>query len=234
MEKLAQKNRDKVIDVLMERLRFERAGVKLYDKVLERMRQSTGETRRSGGGDYTTYGLSGYGGDATRDMRDDIHREQGSDAPEPERDREKKVVAEMLPHVERIRDQEKEHEEWLEDCIRRLGGDDKRMTEMAKLSARESSGIEAVIMKDPELPHLFHALLAAEHVDMAGWDLLVALADEAGDREAQEDFRKRLQEEERHLAFLREALRIFSAHEILGKDLESPARGDRSPPDDIV
>ncbi len=229
MEKLAQKNKDKVIDVLMERLRFERAGVKLYDKVLDRMRQSTGETRGSGGGDYTTYGLSGYGGDAERGMRDDIRREQGG-AREPERDREKDVVAEMLPHVEQIRDQEKEHEEWLEDCIRRLGGDDKRMTEMAKLSARESAGIEAVIMKDPELPHLFHALLAAEHVDVAGWDLLVVLADDAGDRDAQEDFRKRLQEEERHLAFLREALRTFSAHEILGKDLESPIRGDSSSP----
>ncbi len=234
MNRLAQKNKDKVIDVLMERLCFERTGVKLYDRVLERMRQSIDERRRrqDASGDYSTYGVSGYGGDVFRGMHDDIRREQGSANHEPDREREREehVVAKMLPHMEKIRDQEKEHEEWLENCIRQLGGDDKHMTEMARVSALEVTGIEKVIKKDPELPHLFHALLAAEHVDLAGWDLLVALADEAGDREAEEEFRKRLQQEERHLAFLREALRTFSAHEILGEDLESPTGGDRSIP----
>ncbi len=38
MEKLAQHGAAKVIDVLNERLAFERAGVKLYDRVLEVMR----------------------------------------------------------------------------------------------------------------------------------------------------------------------------------------------------
>jgi len=230
MNRLAEKNKDKVIDLLMERLSFERAGVKLYDKVLERMRQSIGGSRRHQDGDYSTYGVSGYGPDVFRDMRDDIRGEQGSAVHEPEREREEHVVAEMLPHMEKIRDQEKEHQEWLENCIRQLGGDDKHMTEMARVSAQETTGIEKLIKKDPELPHLFHALLAAEHVDLAGWDLLVALADEAGDRDAEEEFRKRLQQEERHLAFLREALRTFSAHEILGEDLESPTRGDTSIP----
>jgi ferritin-like metal-binding protein YciE len=136
----------------------------------------------------------------------------------------------MLPQMEKIRAQEKEHEEFLETCIRQLGGDAKHMTEMAILSEREATGIEKVIKKDPELPHLLHALLASEHVDTAGWDLLAALADEAGDGDAEGEFRKRLQEEERHLAFLREALRTFSAHELLGKDLELPTGGDRTIP----
>jgi rubrerythrin len=225
MDRLAQKNREKVIDLLMERLSFERAGVKLYDKVLERMRDSSGARGgRHGGGDYTTYGLSGYrGGDVERGVHEDIDREQGSGAHRDlEREREERVVAEMLPLVEKIRAQEKEHEEWLKSCIRRLGGDDKRMTEMANVTAREAAGIEKVVMKDPQLPHLFHALLAAEHVDTAGWDLLLVLAAEAGDDAAEEEFRKRLEEEERHLAFLREALRTFSAHEVLGEELHSP------------
>jgi rubrerythrin len=227
MDQLARKNKDKVIDLLMERLCFERAGVKLYDKVLERMRESSSEKHRRYGasGDYSTYGVSGYGGDAFRGMREDIQREQGTDAHAPEREREERVVAEMMPQVEKIRDQEKEHEEWLKNCIRRLGGNDKRMTEMANVTAREAIGIEKVIMKDPEIPHLFHALLAAEHVDTAGWDLLVALATEAGDSDAQEEFKKRLQQEERHIAFLREALRMFSAHAILGEGLQSPTPG---------
>lgn len=181
MDKLARMNKERVIDVLAERLCFERAGVKLYDKVLEQMRQS---------------------------------KEQ--------------VVTEMLASMQEFRGHEKEHEEWLEDCIRRLGGDDKQMTERARLIAQEASGIEAVIMKDPELPHLFHALLAAELVDCASWDLLVELADDAGDRTARKEFKKRLAEENEHLTFLREAVRTFSAHEILGEDLEPPTRrGER-------
>ena len=40
MKKLAAKNPAKVIDLLSERLAFERVGVKLYDAVLERMRSS--------------------------------------------------------------------------------------------------------------------------------------------------------------------------------------------------
>lgn len=227
MERLAQRNKDKVIDLLTERLWFERAGMRLYDRVLERMRQSAGEGRRRqvSGGDYSTYGLSGYGGDVFRDMSEDIRRQQAVPGPDPERGREEQVVGAMLPHMERIRDQEREHMEWLETCIRQLGGDEGQMTELAVLSERETSGIERVIRKDPELPHLLHALLAAEHVDTAGWDLLAALADEAGDVSAQEEFRRRLREEERHLAFLRDALRTFWAHEIVGKDLVAPAGG---------
>jgi ferritin-like metal-binding protein YciE len=131
----------------------------------------------------------------------------------------------MLPQLAECREQEKEHEEWLEGCIRHLGADPGRPTEMARLAARETSGIEAVIMKDPEFPHLLHALLAAEHVDGAGWDLLVALAEQAGDGEATEQFEKRRLEEEQHLALLREALRMFSAHRVLDEDLRWPASG---------
>lgn len=179
MEKLSKKNKEKVLDVLVERLCFERAGVRLYDKVLERMRQSK----------------------------------------EP-------AVADMLTQMKEFREQDKEHEEWLQNSIRSLGGDPTQMTEKATLTTQEAAGIEAVIMRDPELPHLFHALLAAELVDNAGWRLLVEIADAAHARQAKKEFKKRLREEEQHLAFLREALRNFSAHEILGEELESPRRGE--------
>ena len=175
MDKLAKRNKDKVIDVLCERLCFERSGVKLYDKILERMRQSS----------------------------------------EPN-------IQKMMEQMQEHRDQEKEHEEWLEGCIRKLGGDDKQLTEKARLVTEESKGIEEVIMKDPELPHLFHALLAAELVDNAGWDLLVQLADEADDTPAKKEFKKRLHEEEEHLILMREAMKKLSAHEVLGEKLEMP------------
>jgi bacterioferritin (cytochrome b1) len=175
MEKMAQKNKTKLLDLLSERLCFERSGVKLYDKVIERMKQSQDPT-----------------------------------------------FTKMLDRMQEHRDEEKEHEEWLEECIRDLGGDDKTITEKAKLVQEMSAGIEQVVMSDPELPHLFQALLAAELVDNAGWDLLVELADEAGDRTTLKEFEKRLHEEEEHLVLMRDAIAKLSAHEVLGKALEMP------------
>jgi rubrerythrin len=175
MDKLAQKNREKVIDVLAERLQFERSGVKLYDAIIAKMRQSQ----------------------------------------EP-------AITELLDQMQEHRDQEKEHEEWLEECIRKLGGDDEQLTEKARLVAQESKGIEEVIMKDPAIPHLFHALLAAELVDNAGWDLLAQLADEAEDGKAKREFTKRLHHEEEHLVFVREVMKKLSAHEVLGEKLQMP------------
>jgi ferritin-like metal-binding protein YciE len=89
---------------------------------------------------------------------------------------------------------------------------------MSKLVERESQGIEKVVQEDSELPHLFHALLAAELVDNAGWDLLVQLADEAGDRQAKKEFRKRLNEEAEHLVVVRRALEKNILKEVLQQD----------------
>ncbi len=175
MQKMAQRNKTKLLDLLSERLCFERSSVKLYDKVLERMRS----------------------------------------AKEP-------MIAKMLEQMQEHRDQEKEHEEWLEGCIRDLGGDDRQITDKARLVQEMSKGIEQVIMHDAELPHLFQALLAAELVDNAGWDLLVELADEADDRATVKEFKKRLHEEEEHLILMREAMAKLSAHEVFGQALQMP------------
>ncbi len=177
MEKLARHGAGKVIDVLNERLAFERAGVKLYDRVLEVVRASTDEN-----------------------------------------------VQRMLEELQEHRDEEKEHEEWLEEQIRGLGGDAHAETEKSRLVTRESKGIEEVVMSDAQLPHLLHALLAAELVDNAGWDLLTQLADEAGDRDAKREFKRRLHEEEDHLVFVRKAFEKLSFQEVLGEDVTLPKR----------
>jgi rubrerythrin len=176
MKKLAEKNRTKVIDLLTERLAFERAGVKLYDAILVKMESSA----------------------------------------------EEEIVA-MLGQMREHRNQEWQHEEFLEQQIRELGGDAHGETEMSLLTKRESQGIEQVVF-DPTspLPHLFHALLAAELVDNAGWDLLVELADEVGDRDAKKEFKRCLKEEEEHLVFVREAMERFARREVLGEPLAAP------------
>src|SRR5256885_16445882 len=75
MDKL-KKNVGKVIDLLSERLAFERAAVKLYDTLHARLRVATDPALRA-----------------------------------------------LLEQIEHDRDEEKEHEEWLEEQIRAPGGD---------------------------------------------------------------------------------------------------------------
>jgi bacterioferritin (cytochrome b1) len=169
METLATYNREKVIDLLSERLEFERAGVKLYDTILEKIEGATDPN-----------------------------------------------VSRLLPDMRKHRDQEKEHEEWLEEQIRSLGGDANKKTEMAELTLRESKGIEEVVSQDDQVTHLFHALLTAELVDNAGWELLIELADDADDREARREFKQRLHEEEDHLIFARQAVLWFARKDVLG------------------
>jgi bacterioferritin (cytochrome b1) len=176
MQELSKRNRVKVIDLLMERLTFERSGVQLYDAVIAKVR-------------------------ASRDTQ----------------------VQQMLDRLQEHRDEEKEHEEWLEAQLRALGADAHGTTEMSDLIKRESKGIEDVILDgDNEIVHNFHALLAAELVDNAGWDLLVELADEAGDRDAKKAFKKRLHEEEEHLIFMRRAIQKLARRDVLGEEVSMP------------
>ena len=176
MEKLAKKNATKVIDLLNERLAFERSGVQLYDTLLSRLRTAT----------------------------------------------EDPALKALLGQMKEYREEEKEHEEWLEQQIRSLGGDAHAPTIKSELVTRESSGIEDVIMHDPELPHLFHALLGAELVDNAGWELLAQIADEAGDRGMKREFKKRLHQEEEHLLFIRKAVQKFAFRDVLGEEVKMP------------
>jgi bacterioferritin (cytochrome b1) len=170
MKKLAEHNKEKLIDLLGERLAFEREAVKLYDTIVAKLDASG----------------TGGGVEAFRD------------------------------EIEAFRDQEREHQEWLEEQIRQLGGDVNVKSEMAKVVEKESIGIEQVVMDDDLLPHVMHALQTAELIDNSGWQLLIELADDADDRKARAEFRKRLHEEEDHLIFVRTANLAFARKEVLG------------------
>lgn len=129
----------------------------------------------------------------------------------------------LVPTLRKHRNEEKEHEEWLEDCIRQLGGTAHETTDMARLEAEESQGIQSVIIDGhTKVLDLLHALLSAELADNAGWDLLVKLAGDLGDRETKLEFAKRLVEETKHLAFIREAVIRATEMEITGTELEMP------------
>ena len=169
--KLAEKNREQVIDLLCERLAFERSTVRLYDRILEALRLSA-DAR-------------------TRDL-----------------------LATMQKH----REEEDQIARWLEGRIRELGGDDRAETDLARLATREARGIEEVAENDAaDVTHLLHALLAVEGVDNAGWELLVHLADAAGDGEAKRELERRLRQERRHLAFVRDAIERLAVRTLFGE-----------------
>jgi bacterioferritin (cytochrome b1) len=175
MKKLAQAHPEKLLDLLNERLKFERTGVKLYDMVLAKLNLCKDQT-------FTP----------------------------------------MIGQIKTVREQEKEHEEWLEDCIRGLGGTAHEETELSELVERESKGVMDVVATDDEIPHLFHALLTAELVDNNGWKLLLTIADEADDDEARREFRKRAREEEEHLIFIRSVVAALTRRDVLGKNVQVP------------
>jgi rubrerythrin len=128
-----------------------------------------------------------------------------------------------LPRLSEYRDQEKEHEEWLEEQIRAVGGDAHGETEMSRLEETEASGVEKVVFEqDAHLSKMFHALLVAELGDNAGWDLLAQLAGEAGDHEAKRAFKKRLHQEEAHLLFVRRIVQRLARRDVLGQEVSMP------------
>jgi bacterioferritin (cytochrome b1) len=176
MNKLARLHPEKLLDLLTERLTFERTVVKLYDSVIPRMKTS---------------------GDKT-------------------------MIA-MIGQMTKQRNEEKDHEEWLEEQVRALGSDAHTETELSELIERESRGILEIIAQDDELPHLFHALLTAELVDDNGWKLLLELADEADDALARREFKQRAEEEEKHLIYVRSVVVAFARKDVLGSAVQIPA-----------
>ena len=167
MRTVSRTHRSKVVELLIERLAFERATIKLYDTILEKLRPR--------GGPY----------------------------------------ASVKAHLRHIREEEKAHEDWLEEQLQTLGGDAHVETDRSLLVRREWRRIEEDAGGDQEPADLFHALLNAEVIDNAGWELLLELADRAHDGEAREAFQQRLHEEQEHLLFVSHIAAVFARSGVL-------------------
>jgi rubrerythrin len=102
-----------------------------------------------------------------------------------------------------IRADEAHHFLMLRDAIESLGGDPTAQTPSADLVGIESSGIMQVL-NDPRtsLPQCLHAIMIAELTDKAGWETLVALADEHELTDMVNEFSLALNEEREHLALV--------------------------------
>lgn len=112
--------------------------------------------------------------------------------------------------------EEAQHFQLVAEAINRLGGDPTAQTPSADVGGVESMGLLQVLT-DPRTSvcHCLHAVLTAELVDNAGWELLVELAEELDQDELAASFRTALEEEDRHLAQIRtwhEEMTLDQAH----------------------
>jgi rubrerythrin len=109
-----------------------------------------------------------------------------------------------LQTLVRIRNEELEHFKMLGEAMVKMGGDPTAMTPCADIVGTQNLGVMQVVT-DPRttLAQSLNAMLTAELSDNAGWELLVQLAEEAGETELAGQFLGALAQEQEHLAIVK-------------------------------
>lgn len=103
-----------------------------------------------------------------------------------------------------IRNEEASHAALVRACIEQLGADPTAQTPCADLAGVETGGfLQATSDPRTTLAQTLHAALAAELVDGAGWETLIAMAQSMDQDAMAERFRAALDHENEHLAKVR-------------------------------
>jgi hypothetical protein len=112
-------------------------------------------------------------------------------------------ISMTMEDLEQIRADEARHFLLISDAIESLGGDPTAQTPSADLAGVESMGLVQVL-NDPRttIAQSLHAIVTAELSDKAGWETLVALADEHELTDMVNDFTVALNQEREHLALV--------------------------------
>ncbi|HEX6707167.1 MAG TPA: ferritin-like domain-containing protein [Albitalea sp.] len=164
-----------LLDKMGERIAFERAGTRLYDALIIKYRAALQA-----------------GGDALPPAR-------------PDADGDGEALDEApADTLARIRAEELSHFDLLCEAMTALGGDPTAQTPCADVGAVASSGLMQVL-NDPRttLAQCLNAMLTAELTDNAGWELLITLADDAGESGLTGRFLAALSEEQEHLVIVK-------------------------------
>lgn len=136
-------------------------------------------------------------------------------------------ISMTIDDLEQIRADEARHFLLLSDAITSLGGDPTAQTPSADLAGVECMGLVQVL-NDPctSIAQSLHAMVTAELSDKAGWETLVALADEHDLLDMVDDFTDALNQEREHLALVQtwyeEAIGLtYGDVELDGGDMDS-------------
>lgn len=179
------------MDKLGERIAFERGGVRLYDALITKYQaisQTEGDILQS----------------ADQDIPDSLQDPILTPTPST-------LSAESgAQTLERIRAEELAHFKMLCEVMEQLGGDPTAQTPCADVIATAAMGLIQVVT-DPRttLAQSLGAVLTAELTDNAGWELLIELADDAGEDELSSRFMLALSEEQVHLLSVKRWLRTL-------------------------
>jgi rubrerythrin len=112
-------------------------------------------------------------------------------------------ISMTISDLEQIRADEARHFRLISDAITSLGGDPTSQTPSADLAGVESMGLVQVLNDArTSIAQSLHAIVTAELSDKAGWETLVALADEHGLSDMVDDFTYALNQEREHLALV--------------------------------
>lgn len=105
-----------------------------------------------------------------------------------------------LADLQQIRQDEARHFAIVAEAIESMGGDPTSQTPCADLAGVESIGLMQVVT-DPRttIAQSLHAILVAELADQAGWEMLIALAQDNSQSAMVTDFNVALAEERTHL-----------------------------------
>lgn len=116
-----------------------------------------------------------------------------------------------LQTLQRIRGEELQHFRMLCEEVERMGGDPTSQTPCADVSATAAMGIVQVVT-DPRttLAQCLNAILTAEMTDNAGFELLITLAEQAGQDELAGKLLGALAQEQEHLAVIKGWLTALS------------------------
>lgn len=140
------------------------------------------------------------------------------------------TISMTIEDLQEIRDDEARHFLTVARAIESLGGDATSQTPSADLAGVESMGLVQVV-NDPRttVAQSLHAILTAELADQAGWESLIALAEEHEQSEMINEFTIALDEERGHLLMVQswyeEAIGIpfISERDTTNDGLDEPA-----------
>ena len=184
LDKLMGERPEMLMDKIGERIAFERGGTRLYDALIVK---------------YEAVAASGEVPELPAPVFADG---AGSD---------EDAGATLL----RIRDEEHAHFLMLTEVMRALGGDPTAQTPCADASATASLGLMQVVT-DPRttLAQSLNAVLIAELADNAGWELLITLAEQAGETDLVQQFQQAMAQEDAHVATIKSWLTalVSTAH----------------------
>lgn len=109
-----------------------------------------------------------------------------------------------VAELEKIRDQEANHAALIVECIEELGADPTAQTPSADLVGVQTMGLmQAVTDPRTTLAQTLNSLLLAELGDEAGWETLIAFAEQMGQTEMMARFREAETHEQEHVFKIR-------------------------------